>query len=221
MSSPSIAFFDVDHTLFDGNSGYYTSLRLVRHGILKKRRILQAAYYSIANLFFQQNVAKIYEVAIADMAGNSIDRILSIGRECFDQDIQLKLFDEGIELVREHQQQGDKVVLLTAGPYMTIKILHDFLKTDEAYTMGPEIVDGILTNKLMLPICHAEGKLHFAELASQKFKVPLSECFFYTDDHSDLPLLEKVGKPNVVNPTHILKKTALSRGWPIHFFKSK
>src|SRR3989338_9010352 len=62
----SIAFFDVDDTLVAGNTGFYASLRLVRHGILKKRRIPQAVYYRLANLFFPQDVRKIYEIAVAD-----------------------------------------------------------------------------------------------------------------------------------------------------------
>lgn len=217
-NSPSIAFFDVDYTILDGSSGYYTTLRLIKHGIIKKRRMIQAAYYLAAGQLFNQDIKKIYQIAINDMAGSTIERILEIGRECFENDIKPRLLIEAIARVKEHQEKGDHVVLLTAGPYMTIKILQDFLGIHEAYTMGPEVVDGILINKLRAPICHGEGKVHFAKLSSQKHNIPLSQCSFYSDHITDLPLLEQVGNPCVVNPERKLKRAAKSRGWNIHRF---
>lgn len=216
MSSPqSIAFFDFDHTLINGNSGYYTSLALVRHGILKKRRMLQAVYYSLAALLFQQDVKKIYEIAIADMAGHPLKKILEIGEECFEKEIKKRFFSDGLERLKEHQIKGDRVVILSSGPSMTLAAVTKFLKIDEAYTMGPEMVDGVLTAKLKLPICHAEGKLIYAEKEAVQFGIPLSKCSFYSDHFSDIPLLEKVGHPYVVNPDKKLKKTANNRGWPV------
>ncbi|MBI4412092.1 MAG: HAD family hydrolase [Deltaproteobacteria bacterium] len=218
-SSPAIAFFDVDHTLIDGNSGYFTSLRLVKHGILKKRRILQAVYYSAASVFFRQDVEKIYQIAINDMAGSTIGRIMEIGKECFENDIRKRFMPEAVNRLKSHQQKGDRVVLLTSGPTMTIRHVQDFLGVEEAYTMGPEIEGGILTNRLMSPICHAEGKVIFAEEAARKHNIPLSECTFYSDHISDLPLLTKVGNPVAVNPDRKLKREALSRRWPILRFE--
>lgn len=216
-----IAFFDVDNTLVACNSGYYTSLRLVKHKILKKRRILQAIYYTILGQFWRVDIKKIYQIAIDDMAGSTIHEIKEIGRECFENDIKHKIFQEGLDKLREHQKQGDHIVFLTAGPYMTIRNLQDFLKIEEAYTMGPEIVNGILTEKLRIPICHGEGKVHFAKYAAEKHSVSLSDCYFYTDHITDLPLLELVGKPQVVNPNRQLKKIAAERDWPIHHFSKK
>lgn len=216
MNRPrSIAFFDFDHTLINGNSGYYTTLALVRHGILKKRRFLQAVYYSLAALLFQQDIKKIYEIAIADMAGLTLKKILEIGEECFEKDIKRKFFSDGIERLKAHQKKGDRVVLLSSGPAMTLTAVKKFLKVDEAYTMGPEIVDGVLTDRLKLPICHAEGKLFYAEKEADQFGIPLSQCSFYSDHASDIPLLEKVGRPAVVNPDRKLKKIAALRGWPV------
>ncbi len=211
----SIAFFDVDHTLVDGNSGYYSSIRLVRRGVLKRRRVLQAVYYSLASLLFPQDVKKIYQIAIDDMAGWPLDKILEIGNECFEKDIKKRLFPDGLKKIKEHQKRGDRVVLLSSGPYMTLYHLRAYLKADTAYTMGPIIEGGVLTDTLHLPICHAEGKIHFAELEARKHHVPLKKCFFYTDHISDIPLLEKVGHPVVVNPNRKLARFAEKHGWKI------
>lgn len=210
-----VAFFDVDHTLIDGNSGFFTSVALVRHGILKKRRILQAVYYYLMQFLVHQDVKKIYQIAIQDMAGTPIDHILKIGGQVFEKSIRHRFFSEGMAKIAEHRAGGDEIVLLTSGPYMTIYHVEQFLKADCSYTMGPEIIDNILTPVLRTPICHAEGKLHFAKEHAKKRGLPLEQCYFYTDHVSDLPLLKKVGYPRVVNPGRRLRAMAMVRGWPI------
>lgn len=216
MIPRSIAFFDVDYTLVDGNTGFFTSLRLLKHGILKKRRLFQALYYQVAQAVMgAQDVRKIYEIAIADMAGHTLKRVLEIGRECFELDVKKRLFSHIVEQLQEHQKKGDVVVLLTSAPYMLVQILKEYLKADEAYCMGPEIEEGILVQRLQEPLCYAEGKAYYAQLAAQKYGTELKYCHFYTDHISDLFLLEKVGHPHPVNPEFRLKQEAQKRGWQI------
>jgi phosphoserine phosphatase len=43
----------------------------------------------------------------------------------------------------------------------------------------------------------------------------MDQAAFYTDSITDLPLLEAVGQPIVVNPDARLRRVAKRRGWPI------
>src|SRR5690606_18815378 len=43
----------------------------------------------------------------------------------------------------------------------------------------------------------------------------LSRCYAYSDSVSDVPMLEAVGNPAVVNPDRALRAIAVERGWPI------
>nr|BFE77188.1 hypothetical protein GCM10020092_104890 [Actinoplanes digitatis] len=47
----------------------------------------------------------------------------------------------------------------------------------------------------------------------------LAECYAYSDSSSDLPLLEAVGHPSVVNPDRTLRRVALERSWPVLEFR--
>lgn len=221
MPSPpkSIAFFDVDYTLIDGNSGFYTTLHLVKKGLMKKRRFLQAVYYSSAALLFDQDIKKIYQTAMQDLVGLPLSHVLKIGKECFEADIKRRFFVEGLRCVQDHQKRGDKVVVLSAGPSMTLYHVAQYLKADEAYMMGPEIQNEVLTNRLQLPLCHGEGKVHYAKLVCKKYGIPLKDCYFYTDDESDTPLLKSVGHPHVVNPGRGLIKISKRMGWKILWFE--
>jgi hypothetical protein len=42
----------------------------------------------------------------------------------------------------------------------------------------------------------------------------------YSDSHTDLPFLEVVGNPVVVNPDRDLRRIARERGWPILTFSA-
>jgi phosphoserine phosphatase len=47
----------------------------------------------------------------------------------------------------------------------------------------------------------------------------LEGASFYSDSRNDLPLLQRVDYPHVVNPDPVLKAHAESAGWPIHTWK--
>lgn len=219
VAKKNLVFFDVDYTLIDGNSGFYATKRLIQHGIFKKRRLIQALYYTAAALLLDQDVAKIYQIAIKDLCGKKMSDVLSIGQECLQKDLIKRFKPKAIKKLENHQANGDHIVLLTSGPTMIIKNLADYLNVSEFYAIGPSTENNILTNHLPLPICHAEGKIFYAQQAAKKNKIPLAEAYFYTDHHTDIPLLNLVGHPHCVDPNTKLKKYALKKGWPVHFFK--
>ncbi|EKD41858.1 MAG: HAD-superfamily subfamily IB hydrolase, TIGR01490 [uncultured bacterium] len=211
-----LVFFDVDYTLIDGNSGFFASLRFVKHGILKKRRILQALYYTLCSFYKDQDVKKIYQIAIADMIGKSIDEILKIGLECLEKDLIPRFFDESVKMLKSHQEKGDIVILLSSGSSIIMSHVARYLGVNDFYAIGPRIENNLLTNNLPNPLCYAEGKIYYAQLAEKKYGLPLKQAFFYTDHHTDIPLLERVGFPHCVNPDRKLKRHALQKNWPIH-----
>jgi hypothetical protein len=46
----------------------------------------------------------------------------------------------------------------------------------------------------------------------------LPHCYAYSDSVTDLPLLELVGHPRVVNPDRALRRVAAQRDWPVLSF---
>ena len=58
-----------------------------------------------------------------------------------------------------------------------------------------------------------------AEVYARDRGVSLSDCWFYTDSYSDLPVLERIGHPVVVNPDPRLRREAERRGWPVEWWE--
>ena len=49
--------------------------------------------------------------------------------------------------------------------------------------------------------------------------IDLAKSYFYSDSITDLPLLELVGHPQVVNPDPLLYREARRRHWPVRLFR--
>lgn len=217
-----IAFFDVDHTLCAGSSGYFTARELIRKKIIKKRRLLLAMVYRTLGPFFKDvDVRRLYEIALVDMAGTQLDEIMELGRHVFETYVKPRIFKEGLAEIEKRKKEGYLIIILSSGPYMCIENMAGYLGADFSFSNGPIIKDGILQKQIQEPIYYKEGKVQVAQELAFQQGVTLHDCLFYSDSYSDLPLLKEVGHPYVVNPDRNLLKEARKRGWPLLKFNTR
>jgi hypothetical protein len=66
--------------------------------------------------------------------------------------------------------------------------------------------------------CYGEGKVEAIQELAAREGYSLEHCYAYSDSITDLPMLEAVGHPTVVNPDRALRKEAVGRDWPIVTF---
>jgi HAD superfamily hydrolase (TIGR01490 family) len=121
--------------------------------------------------------------------------------------------DEGRKAVARHGEQGDTVAIVTgATPYAARPLARE-LGIEHVVCTELEVEEGRFTGQVVQPMSYGEGKVARAEslAASQGFR--LDEATFYSDSITDLPLLERVGEPVVVNPDARLRRVARRRGW--------
>ena len=81
-----------------------------------------------------------------------------------------------------------------------------------------EVEDGLFTGRVVEPICFEEGKIFWLKKLIEDQNIDLARSWFYTDSITDIPLLDRVGHPVVVNPDPLLYRTALRRRWPVRLF---
>ena len=84
-----------------------------------------------------------------------------------------------------------------------------------------EVQGGIFTGEVIHPTCYGEGKAIAAREIARREGADLDESYFYTDSHEDLPLLEAVGRPRLLNPNRSLGQIAKERRWPVRRFHSR
>ncbi len=121
-----------------------------------------------------------------------------------------------------HRSAGHHCVLLSASPHTLVVRVADQLGFDHGIGTLIDDVDGILTGKIVPPMCYGAGKLDRLDAVVGWRGGPVNgsngaavDSFAYADSMSDLPLLEAVQAPFVVAPDRRLRKLASERNWPV------
>lgn len=136
--------------------------------------------------------------------------------------VQPAIKPQALALVRQHQQAGDEVIIVTA--------TNEFVTRPIAQAFGvPELIavelerdhaggaSGWITGEIKGVPSFREGKVtRVAQwLASRQLDWDQIESTFYTDSINDLSLLENVTHPVATNPDQRLRAIASERGWRI------
>lgn len=126
---------------------------------------------------------------------------------------QLHIYPQAASLLFAYQQQGSEIVMITGADDIVAKAYAKELGIKEVISNSIEIKDNQILG-LKKPLCYGAGKVALAEKLLISRGLTFKDCAFYTDSHADLPLLEKVAQPIVLNPNTELATIARQKGWP-------
>ncbi len=213
MSSRVAAFFDVDHTLIEVNSGRKWVEHLRATNKISVADMLKAVWWLAQYRLSILDYDAVTEEVVKSYAGQSVAEIESEVVAWFDEEIKPTICRQSFERLAWHRAQGHVTVMLTSGVVFSTKPLQELLGIEHLLCTQVEIREGTMTGRYFPPACYAGGKLSAAADLAEREQLDLSKSFFYTDSFSDLPMLEAVGHPRVVNPDPRLKRHAVHTGW--------
>ena len=221
MTGPTpraIAFFDVDNTLLRGASLYHLGVGAWRNRLISLRDIVSFGWKQARFLAVGENLVHVHRVSARGLElviGHQRADLIRFSHEIFDTRLVQRLWPETVAVARTHLEAGLDVWLVTA----TAQELADAIATRLGFTGALATVleadEGVFTGRLVGDFCHGRGKARAAEALAAARGVDLAECWAYSDSHNDIPLLELVGHPVVVNPDATLHRYALARQWPV------
>jgi len=139
-------------------------------------------------------------------------QIEQIVAENLDRVIGPHVYVEARELLDAHRREGHDVLIASTSGLEIVAPIAAMLGACGVVATRLEIAGGRYTGAVD---CYAYGQAKadmVRELACER-GYRLADCFAYTDSVTDLPLLELVGHPRVVNPDRVLRKVARARGW--------
>jgi HAD superfamily hydrolase (TIGR01490 family) len=211
-----IAFFDLDRTLLSINSGAAWVLRELRDGRLTLWQVSRAMYYLALYRMGRARLEDAIVGAISTLKGTSVDEVRQNVEGFYERHVKNAYRPGGLKALAEHKQQGDLTALLSSTSVYLAEAVSRELGLDAAFCNRFEVDPaGAHTGRTAGRLCYGAGKLEYAEAFAQSRGVSLDVCVFYTDSFSDLPVLEKVGRPVVVNPDGRLRREALRRKWEV------
>ncbi|HHH30409.1 MAG TPA: HAD-IB family hydrolase [Polyangiaceae bacterium] len=180
------------------------------------RDAVRVAWWLLQYSFGVVDVQRVAEQALADYRGESERRMEERCRIWFRDYVVPHVADAGRRMVRFHQDRGDEVAIVTSATRFAAEPLAEALGIERiAYT--PLEVDerGCFTGRVDGSLCYGAEKVRYAEQLLEQTTTSLDEAVFYSDSITDLPLLERVAEPVVVNPDARLRRVARRRGWRI------
>ena len=220
----SAAIFDLDGTLFTGHVWLGLSRYLRRY---RRNRLWLYAFMAIhlpLSLPCQVHLmdrGKMRLTWARNMSWMLRGMSMTDGMRAFtwitDEYIMPLLRPDVAALLCEHQERGERVILLSGAFQPLLEVIGQRLGVDVVLGTRPEQRDGRYTGRALEPTCQGEGKAMRlrAYLAGQGNDVDPSVCSAYADSIFDLPVLEMVGHPVAVYPDEELATLAAQRGWPI------
>ncbi len=213
-----IAFFDMDYTLLRKSSSTLYVKYLARRRMISLREMIGVATvtlrYSLNILNFPKATAQLSQYV---RGGNALDT-QRLCEQWVAEDVIRYIAPRAEARLREHQQRGDLIVLISASTQFVVVPVAQHLNVMPRYTELEVGADGRFTGQLIGEACYGEGKRIWGERIAKQNNISLNDCTFYTDSYSDKPLLDVVGHPVAINPDRKLRAYALAHHWPVERF---
>jgi HAD superfamily hydrolase (TIGR01490 family) len=223
VGSPIVeaAFFDLDKTVIAKASMVAFSGPLHRAGLLSRRMLLRAAWGQLVYAQFgasPEKLAKLRDSVLRLTVGWDQAVIGQIVRETLVDVVEPIVYDEALELIREHRSAGRKVFLVSASPEEIVAPLAQYLGVDEAIATRAELDEqGRYTGRTEL-YCYGPQKVVAMAAIAERDGIDLAASYGYSDSATDRPMLEAVGHAVAVNPDRELLRAAKSHGWEVRRF---
>ena len=223
MSVPNpkktVAFFDVDGTLLKSTIvHYYIWMRSAQAPFLLKKLWLVGFLPKIVYYLVLDSVSRIRfnQVFYRNYRGMDAEQTRELSLEMFETYLRPKIFSEVVSQIQEHKEQGMTIVLVTGSLDFIVQPIADYLAIDAVLAPKLREENGQFTGELTTVPLIGEEKAKAIRNYADQHEISLEESYAYGDSQSDLPMLECVGNPVVVNPGTKLRQKAVESGWEMH-----
>jgi HAD superfamily hydrolase (TIGR01490 family) len=212
----SLAIFDLDNTLLNGDSDYLWGEYLVEQGVVNKTDYAaQNAQFFADYKAGTLDILAFQHFSMQPLANNTKADLTRWRDDFITEKIQPLIGQAALDLVEHHRQAGDTLLIITATNSFVTRPIADCFGIPHLIGTIPEQIDGQFTGQIDgIPSFHA-GKVKRLHEWLQTQHISLTGAYFYSDSHNDLPLLQIVDHPVAVNPDDTLRAHAIAQSWPI------
>ena len=218
-----VALFDLDHTLIPMDSDHAWGEFTVSRGwvdpvAFKRENDSFYADYQAGTL----DVHAYVRFATAAICRQGATNSIAAHADFMGAIVQKSIQTQALELVRQHQNAGDMVAIVTATNEFVTRPIAEAFGVSELIAVELERSfesdgTGWFTGAIRGVPSFREGKVTRVSqwLQARGLDWDTTHTTFYSDSMNDLPLLEKVSVPVATNPDARLRALAQQRGWRI------
>ena len=220
---PSLAIFDLDHTLLPIDSDYAWGQFTIGLGWVDRQEFARRndefyAQYQSGTLDIVSYVQFATEAFRQRGPAEAHTAQLRFMREVIEPAIR----PQALALINRHKQAGDRLLVITATNEFVTRPVVQRLGIDELIALQLRRDNhGWYTGEIDGVASIGAGKVQrlLQWLQPQGLSLSQLDVTFYSDSINDLPLLSLVQHPVATNPDTPLRNHAALKGWPIlHLF---
>jgi len=212
----SLAIFDLDNTLLNGDSDHAWGEFLIEKGMV------DAIFYKESNDRFyheyqtgQLDIHLYVEFALEPLTRYDRSELDALHVEFMRDKIIPMRLAKADALLAEHRARGDYLLIITATNSFVTRPIAQLLGVDDIIATDPEFDGRRFTGRVVGTPSFRDGKVTRLNqwLASNGHS--LQGSWFYSDSHNDLPLLRLVDHAVAVDADETLRAEAVKNGWKI------
>jgi HAD superfamily hydrolase (TIGR01490 family) len=212
----SLVLFDLDNTLIAGDSDHLWGEFLVENALV------DAELYRARNDEFycayqrgELDVLAYLRFALAPLSRFTLAELDELHQQFLAEKIQPLRLPAAEALIAEHKARGDVLAIITSTNRFVTAPIARMLGVDHLLATELELAGDRYTGKLVGVPCYQAGKIEHLQRWLQENPQEMTGSYCYSDSINDLPLLQQVDNPVVVDPDPRLQAHARAHGWPI------
>ena len=214
-----LLIFDLDNTLLAGDSDRNWGI------FLAEQKVVESTYLDESEKFYNNyydgslDIDGFLSFCLKPLIENDMEYLLKLRQQFIEDKIKPIVTQPGKEIINHALQNGKTVVIATATNDFVTRPIADLFNVQTLIATEFEIKNQQFTGKVIDVPCFREGKLNKVKKWVDDNNFDLSKASFYSDSFNDLPLLEKVKTPVIVDGDDKLVEIGKNRDWDCVSFR--
>ncbi|MBN2647527.1 MAG: HAD family hydrolase [Thiotrichales bacterium] len=216
----ALAIFDLDNTLIANDSDFLWGEFLVAKGYVDGKQFAQANAR-----FYEEYKAGTLDImayqhfVLKPLSQQSMSTLNQWHQQFMAEYIEPIVLPKALAQVEYHRQRGDTLLIITATNTFITRPIGRRFGIDTLLGTEGKIVDNRYTGEVEGMPTFQQGKVIRLAQWMNENNQNLTDSYFYSDSHNDLPLLKEVTHPVVVDGDAKLQEYARQHGWECISFR--
>jgi HAD superfamily hydrolase (TIGR01490 family) len=218
---PTAAFFDLDKTIIATTSSMAFGRSFYEGGLVTRTDAIRAAYEQFIFLVGgadERQTSRLRDSLSGLIKGWDVKKVRAIVEETVHDHIDPVVYDEALDLIRRHHENGRDVIIVSASGSAFVKPIAKLLGADGHIATKMESKKGKYTGEITF-YAYGQAKADAIKAMADKRGYRLERSFGYSDSITDAPMLNLVGHGFAVNPDRAMRRACAENGWGVLRFK--
>ena len=214
-----LLIFDLDNTLLAGDSDRNWGI------FLAEQKVVESSYLDESEKFYNNyydgslDIDGFLSFCLRPLIENDMNYLLELRKQFIEDKIKPIVTAPGKEIINQAIEDGKTVIIATATNDFVTRPIADLFNVRTLIATEFEIINQKFTGKVLNTPCFREGKVSKVKKWVDDNNFDLSKASFYSDSFNDLPLLEKVKNPVIVDGDDKLLEIGKNRNWDCISFR--